>query len=169
MNDEYQTQHYWNNMKKSELKELIKEQIKSLISESEGLHNFFYGDDENAPKPQGLNKFRPKGMELLNAFPFTALPMTRKDVNWDKRGVDKWGGVYLPNITGDLDAMVQIFDQDQVKEFIEEFIKKYKEEPIFSINPSQKELNKVKITNPKFIKQKEDYVKDKISYLDKYK
>lgn len=64
MNDEYQTQHYWNTMKKSELKELIKEQIKSLISESEGLHDFFYGDDENAPKPQNLNKFRTKTYEV---------------------------------------------------------------------------------------------------------
>jgi hypothetical protein len=54
-------------MKKSELKKLIKEQIKSLTSESEGLHDFFYGYDENAPKSQGLNKFRkPKGNGLYS-------------------------------------------------------------------------------------------------------
>lgn len=36
MNDEYQTQYFWNNMKKSELKELIKEQLfKALLEKDE--------------------------------------------------------------------------------------------------------------------------------------
>ena len=35
MNDEYQTQYFWNNMKKSELKELVKEQLFKALLEKD--------------------------------------------------------------------------------------------------------------------------------------
>ncbi len=45
-------------MKKQDLNNIIREEVKTKLKESQGLHDFFYGDDENAPKSQGLNKFR---------------------------------------------------------------------------------------------------------------
>jgi hypothetical protein len=39
MNDEYQTQYFWNNMKKSELKELVKEQLFKALLEKDGFYN----------------------------------------------------------------------------------------------------------------------------------
>jgi len=63
MNDEYQTQQYWNNnMKKTELKEIIRKEVRKAIDESQGLNDFFYEPSETPA--QGLNKFRaPKEQE----------------------------------------------------------------------------------------------------------
>jgi hypothetical protein len=160
MNDEYQTQQYWNNnMKKTELKEIIREEVRKVIDESQEFHDYL---NRTSEKPaQGLNKFRPKGMEILSSFPFNKLPLTRKDVDWNNRDVDNWGRVYLPSLT-DGDATETIFDQDQVKVFVNKFKKEYNEEPIFSIDSAQ---SKIRITNPKFTEWKESYIKRKGEYL----
>ena len=89
MNDEYQTQYFWNNMKKSELKELIKEQLFKALLEKDN-----YWENDGPPsidgsfddpkhfekamdnlgmragvKPStGANQFRTPEQTVLNAF-----------------------------------------------------------------------------------------------------
>jgi hypothetical protein len=68
MNDEYQTQQYWNNnMKKSELKQIIKEEIRKVLNESDydqAMQNLAKQADINLSEPAGRNKFRaPKEQE----------------------------------------------------------------------------------------------------------
>ena len=64
MNDEYQTQQYWNNMKHSELKNIIREEVRRAMNESEkvyedAMQNLAKMADINLSQPQGLNKPRP--------------------------------------------------------------------------------------------------------------
>lgn len=62
MNDEYQTQQYWNNnMKKTELKEIIRKEVRKAIDESQGLDDFFYEPSETPA--QGKNAY-------VVSFPF---------------------------------------------------------------------------------------------------
>ena len=61
MNDPYQTRQFFD-MKQSELKEIIRKEVRKAIDESQGLNDFFYEPSETPN--QGLNKFRtPKEQE----------------------------------------------------------------------------------------------------------
>ena len=54
MNDEYQTQQYWNkNMKKTELKEIIREEVRKVIKE--GTFESFSDDFNQVVKYAGLS------------------------------------------------------------------------------------------------------------------
>ena len=163
MNDEYQTQHYWNSMKKSELKEIIRKEVREALNDP-----FNKAEDElfrmvtgKKPGSMGLNKPRPKGMEILGQFPFNALPATKEDVDLNNRGVDGWGNIYLPSLS-DGDVTVTMFSQDQVKDYVEKFKQEYNEEPVFSIDSTQK---KIRVTNPKFTEWQNKYIQGKAEYL----
>jgi hypothetical protein len=150
-------------MKKSELKEIIRKEVREALDpEFDKAQNKLFkmatGED---PGSKRLNKPRPKGMEILGQFPFNQLPLTRKDVDWNNRGVEGWGMVYLPSLAGG-DVVDTMFDQDQVKEFVEDFKNEYNEEPIFSIDSTS---NKIRIINPKFTEWRENYIKGKDEFL----
>lgn len=55
-------------MKKTELKEIIRKEVRNNLKESEELHNYFYGGSEGEPKAKGLNKFRDKKYEIGYIF-----------------------------------------------------------------------------------------------------
>lgn len=84
------------------------------------------------------------GAEILTVPPFSMLPDTRKDVDWNNRG-----DVYLPSVNAI--GKTQIFSKDDItgqepwthpksnktfkfSGYVEQFKNKFGEEPIFSIN-----------------------------------
>lgn len=60
MNDLYQTQQYWNDMKKTELKEIIRKEVREALDpEFEKAQDKLYTSvTGKTPGSQGLNKFR---------------------------------------------------------------------------------------------------------------
>lgn len=72
MHDEYQTHQFWNNMKKSELKQLIKEEFKQITNEAldpefeKAQDNLYQKVTGEKPGLKGLNKFRTKSEYEIN-------------------------------------------------------------------------------------------------------
>lgn len=108
-----------------------------------------------------------KGSDIMNHFPFNVLPETRSDVDWRNRDVKGWGSVQVPSINAD--AYTSITSKDDIiggeswknpktgfvinnPGFIQEFQKKYGEEPLFVLNPSAVWYDKVKIVNESYVK-----------------
>jgi hypothetical protein len=87
------------------LRKYIRESIERLISESDG----------------GL-----VGMEIVNIPPFSTLPENRRGVDWKNRGE-----AYLPSV--DSNGKTQIFSKEDLFGYVNEFMKKYGEEPRFSM------------------------------------
>lgn len=108
-----------------------------------------------------------KGMEILTQFPFSKLPDVRANVDWGKKDVLGWGAVQIPSLS-DGDALSTVFGQDDVINFVQEFIKKYGEEPIFMLHPNEAWYGKIKVINPKFVQWREDYGKSKQAWIDQY-
>lgn len=109
-----------------------------------------------------------KGMEILSQFPFSKLADVRANVNWGKRDVEGWGSVQIPSLSNG-DALGTAFGQDDVIDFIDGFIEKYGEEPIFMLYPNEVWYNKIKVVNPEFVQWREDYGKSKQAWLDSYR
>lgn len=108
-----------------------------------------------------------KGMEILSQYPFSKLPDVRANVNWSKRDVAGWGSVQIPSLS-DGDAMSTVFGQDDVIGFVEEFVKKYGEEPVFMLYPNEVWYDKIQVVNPKFIEWRDSYIKGKQAWVDQY-
>lgn len=85
-----------------------------------------------------------KGVEILSVRPFNELPNTRQEVDWKNRG-----NAYLPSV--DAFGKTHIFSKEDIigsepwthptskktfksPGYVEEFISKYGEEPLFSVN-----------------------------------
>lgn len=103
-----------------------------------------------------------KGLDILNHFPFSDLPDTRDEADWQK-GVAGWGKVHVPSLdTSDSQEQVVAKDDFTYREFqgpkmmhkfdgyIDKFKKKFGEEPVFKINPDAPWYGRVEILNPKF-------------------
>lgn len=103
-----------------------------------------------------------KGLDILNHFPFSDLPDTRREADW-QNGVPGWGKVYIPSIDTS-DAMHQVVAKDdftyrefqgpkmmhKFEGYIDEFKRKFGEEPVFKIHPDAPWYGRVEILNPKF-------------------
>lgn len=114
-----------------------------------------------------------KGLDILNHFPFSDLPDTTNDAEWQK-GVPGWGKVYVPSLDTS-DAQHQVVSKEdfvyhefqgpkmmhQFDGYIDIFKKKFGEEPVFKIHPDAPWYGRVEILNPKFKewKEKSDSVK----------
>ena len=103
-----------------------------------------------------------KGIDILNHFPFSELPETKKEADW-QNGISGWGKVYVPSLdTSDGQQQVVSKDDFTYTEFqgpkmmhrfdgyVDIFNKKFGDEPIFAINPDADWHSKVEILNPKF-------------------
>jgi hypothetical protein len=113
------------------------------------------------------------GKDILNHFPFSALPEERIGADWIN-GVEGWGKVQLPSVD-ESDSVTQIVSKSdffprevqgpkmlhKFSGYLDEFERRFGEEPIFVIDPSQPWFGKVKIINPKFNEWKERGLKVK--------
>jgi hypothetical protein len=124
-----------------DIRKIIKEELKSIFEQESG---------------------EIKGLDILNHFPFSELPDTRDKANWQS-GVPGWGKVYVPSLdTSDAQQQVVAKDDFTYREFqgpkmmhkfsgyINDFNKKFGEEPIFSIHPEAPWHSRVEILNPKY-------------------
>lgn len=93
------------------------------------------------------------GLEVLNHFPFNKLPETRNDVDWSNRGVSNWGDVHVPSLDGN--GLTQMFGKDDVIDYVNQFNKKFGEEPNFKLDASAPWFGKIKVLNEPYIKSKE--------------
>lgn len=101
------------------LRKYIRESIERMISESNG----------------GL-----VGMEIVNIPPFSSLPENRKLVDWRNRGE-----AYLPSV--DSNGKTHILSKADIFGYINEFMKKYGEEPRFSLSNGS-----IQIINEPYVK-----------------
>lgn len=131
------------------IRNFIREQLEKIV-----------GENSTPTKPI-------KGFEILNYFPFNKLPETRDLVDWSNRGVNGWGDVFVPSLNGN--GMQQILAKDDmvgsepwahpktgniVKDegYIENFKKKFGDEPIFVMNPSAEWFGKITVINDAYKK-----------------
>ena len=145
MNDPYQTRQFFN-MKHSELKQIIKEEIRNVLGDddvdnkiSQGLKNITRG---KFPTGSSRNKFRNSETKLPN---YDMLPEKRTDVNFaDNNKIS----IFLPSISGN--GTTGIYSKQDVDTYVEEFKKAFGESPKFVVTGE-----KVEIGNDKFA-QKQD-------------
>jgi len=105
------------------------------------------------------------GLDILDVYPFSELPDTRAEVDWDNRGVEGWGPVHLPNPD---DTLSGILEKDAVITWLESFKKQFNEDPVFQLNPDGDWYDKVVVTNPAFLERKEKFMQAKGDTLDKW-
>lgn len=94
-----------------------------------------------------------KGIDILNHFPFSELPETRDDVDWSNRGIKGWGDVHIPSL--DANGLTQMFGKDDVIGYVNNFNKKFGEDPIFKLNSSAPWHSKTIIINEPYIQAKD--------------
>lgn len=82
------------------------------------------------------------------------LPATRDQVDWKTRK-----SVSFPSINGE-DSSISLFSKSDVKEWFDEFEKKYSEKPKLSINNE-----KIEVLNPKFKELQTKYSNGKLDFL----
>lgn len=138
-----------------DLRKIIREEFEKAFSEGPGTEEI-------------------KGYDLLNHSPFSELPETRRDVDWDNRG-----RVFVPALDMG-DARMQVFSKDDLtgsevqgpkmvhkfSGYIEEFKDKFGEEPVFTIVNGPDSIIKAEIVNPSYLEWKEQYLKNKGATLD---
>jgi hypothetical protein len=103
-----------------------------------------------------------KGLDILNHFPFSDLPETRKDSDW-KVGVSGWGKVYVPSVESPGSSTQIASNEDfvyrevkgpkmihKIDGYIIDFKNKFGEEPIFKINPNVPKHEMIEILNTSF-------------------
>jgi len=89
---------------------------------------------------------------------YAQLPDTRKDVDWKNRVVLK-----LPSLTSG-DAYTELLSKEEVKEWMKDFISKYKEEPKL-VNKG----DKIEVTNQKFKDYQNQYTTNKAGALKDFR
>lgn len=104
------------------------------------------------------------GNEIINYEPFVNLPETRDEVDWSNRGKAN-----LPSLE-DGDASTSIFEKESVKEWVADFINKYKEEPIFKIIPEVSRYRpiKIEVVNQSFNDWQDNYISGKAKAMEKF-
>lgn len=128
------------------------------------------------------------GSDILNYFPFSELPETRKEATSDfyRNGVPNWGKVQIPSLN-QADAQTTILSKADLTGmewpamkrttplkdlpaqsdpgYLADFKSTYGEEPLFVLNPDEVWYNKVEIVNPKFVEKRKKGVETKASAL----
>lgn len=93
MNDEYQTRQFFN-MKHSELKQIIKEEIRNVLNESEydtAMQNLAIKADITLSEPEGKNKFRPISLPAISGDIYRSeIDTLEKFNNWKKLFKEKY-------------------------------------------------------------------------------
>jgi uncharacterized protein YdiU (UPF0061 family) len=125
-------------MKKSELRNLIREEIQNVLSENKLENDIMNRFKEKigfkAPDPSVKNVMRNSPESLPG---YRELPDTRADVTDFKKGIK------IPNVIAG--SVSTLFSKEEVKKWFEEFKTRYKESPQFKI-----EGTTIKVTNPKY-------------------
>jgi len=149
MSDEYQTRQFFN-MKQSELKQIIKEEIRKVLEVTDSEMDDAYGEiykratGVNRPTGKSQNRFRVE--KLPN---YDMLPEKRTDVKWaDNNKIS----IFLPSISGN--GVTGIYSKQDVDAYTEEFKKAFGEFPKFIVTGE-----KVEIGNPKFSEKQDLYKK----------
>lgn len=130
-----------NNMKKSELKQIIKEEIRSVLEEQDPSQTALYAiAKEMGVEPttgSSKNKF------IVEKLPnYSMLPDLRKDIDYKQRlSVD------LPSIDGGISTSA-LYSKEDVKNWMDKFRETFNEAPKFEVSGKE-----VKVTNPKFIER----------------
>jgi len=99
MNDEYQTQQYWNNMKKQQLKQIIREEVRKVLNEGVKFKNVVRGEEYFATEDFGIFK---KGDKVYidivrNLGTEVVLELSNNAGKYD-------------SIKGDLEDEIEVFD-----------------------------------------------------------
>jgi hypothetical protein len=135
-------------MKQSELKQIIKEEVRKVLevtdSEMDDAYGEIYKRVTGVDRPTGpsKNKFRNSEIKLPN---YDMLPEKRTDVNYaDNKKVS----IFLPSISGN--GTTGIYSKQDVDAYIEEFKKAFGEAPKFVVSGE-----KIEIGNPKFAEKQE--------------
>jgi len=135
-------------MKHSELKQIIKEEVRKVLevtdSEMDDAYGEIYKRVTGVDRPTGpsKNKFRNSEIKLPN---YDMLPEKRTDVNYaDNKKVS----IFLPSISGN--GTTGIYSKQDVDAYIEEFKKAFGEAPKFVVSGE-----KIEIGNPKFAEKQE--------------
>jgi hypothetical protein len=130
-------------MKHSELKQIIKEEIRKVLEIEDpsqtALDNMGRDLGVKGISGHSKNKFRVPG--------YGELPDLRNDINY-RQGVS----INLPSISGN--GISVLYSKEDVKDWIEEFKKTFGETPKFEIDGKI-----VKVTNPKFVEKQQMYDK----------
>ena len=145
MNDPYQTRQFFN-MKYSELKQIIKEEVRSILEIEDpsqtALDTIARSIGVKGISGPSKNKFRNSETKLPN---YDMLPEKRTDVNYaDNNKIS----IFLPSISGN--GTTGIYSKQDVDTYVEEFKKAFGESPKFVVTGE-----KVEIGNDKFA-QKQD-------------
>lgn len=111
------------------------------------IRKFIKESIENAMMQENVGKTI-VGADILNHFPFKKLPEDRQHVNWSNRGVNGWGEINLPAIDGN--GLSAMHGKDDVISYLQQFAAKFKEDPIFVLNPSGLWFDKIQVINPKY-------------------
>ena len=131
-------------MKHSELKEIIRKEVRKAIDESQGLNDFFYEPSETPN--QGLNKFRTK--------PSTDIPPPTSTYPF-----------ILPAANGSAGVSTVIRDENNFKNWIKEFFESFpNEKPTFEKSTG----NKWNVTTQKFVTKREQSGKNVSGYMAQY-
>ena len=97
---------------------------------------------------------------IFKYFPFCELKDTVLDVDTvQERSVDGWGKVYFPSLSGE--GCLQVWSKDRVTDYIEDFIEKFDEEPIFELNPGGVWFDKITVKNESF----NDFKKERLESI----
>lgn len=102
------------------------------------------------------------GKEILSTFPVSELKQDFQSGAKFGEGVDGWGLVHFQLV----ESMVEIPSKEFALEYVQGFIKKYGEEPIFILDNDQPWSKKITIQNEKFQADRESYSNTKKSYCE---
>lgn len=91
------------------------------------------------------------GTQLLETYPFNLLP-TEKSSKINHDGIGDYGSVYLPSIDGD--GQMFVWSQEQVLDYISEFVDVFAEDPIFIIDESKAWFEKCMVVNEVYLRKR---------------
>ena len=110
---------------------------------------------ETEGQPKGI-----VGLDILNHEPFASLPQSR-DIN------NMRNDVKIPSIQ-DGDVMNTMMEKDSVEKWISEFKRRFKEEPIFELNPEGVWYDKIRVINKVFKDWQNQYIQGKAAALSSF-
>ena len=110
MHDEFQTQQYWRNMKKTELKQIIKEEFEKVLNENES-----YSYDELP------------GYKYYKIPEYKDLPETEREAQLAAKPIF----IFLPSLNLSIEQMEGINNKEDIKKYVEKYKEKFGVEPEF--------------------------------------
>lgn len=119
-------------MKHSELRTIIKEEILKALNETD-----YEAAMSNLNKQAGIEPTTAKNVMKYETLPgYSELPELRKDIDFKNRK-----SILLPSVY-DVNASSELLSKEDVKNWVEDFKKKFKENPQFKV-----EDTKIKVLN----------------------